>query len=149
MSTLEENKRIVRSFIEATAKGDLAALQDLVAPGYTRWISGQLASLRGAEGYIRLLEKWLNVFPDISVTIDDVVAEGDRVACRLTWTGTHQGDWPSVPLGRSIRPTGRKVTFSNTIVSRLEGSQIAEEWEDWGHLEMLVQMGAIQPSGAS
>ena len=76
-------------------------------------------------------------FPDFHHTVEDLVAEGDKVVPRLTLRGTHQGDFQGLP------PTGKQVTFSGINVMRLEDGKIVEHWSIGDTLGMLQQLGAI------
>ncbi len=85
------------------------------------------------------MKGWLSAFPDTRVVIDDVIAEGDRVVLRTTWTGTHKGEMESIP------PTGRVVKFSETVIYRFENGKMVEVWVDWDELGMYRQLGALPP----
>ena len=76
-----------------------------------------------------------NAFPDIHVTIDDVIAEGDKVVVRQTFRGTHEG-----PMG-NIAPTGKQVTFSGMFIFRIENEQFVEEWALLDGLGLQYQLG--------
>ncbi len=76
-----------------------------------------------------------NAFPDIQVTIDDLIAEGDKIVVRQTFRGTHQG-----PMG-SIAPTGKHVTFSGMFIFRVENDQFVEEWALLDGLALQNQLG--------
>lgn len=76
-------------------------------------------------------------FPDWSVTIDDIVAEGDRVVVRNIWRGTHLGVW------RGIAPAGRIVTYTGMVMWRLADGKIVERWASIDRLSILHQLGAI------
>jgi predicted ester cyclase len=85
-------------------------------------------------------------FPDYQITIDDQLAEADKVATVWTASGTHQGEWAS-PIGR-IPPTGKAVTWTGTTTLRFAGGKIAEViGTNWDHLGILQQLGAL-PSAA-
>jgi predicted ester cyclase len=77
------------------------------------------------------------LFPDIHITIDDMLAEGDKVACRSTWRGTHKGEM------RGIAPTGKQVTVTGIVISHGVGGKEVEVWESGDALGMLQQMGVI------
>lgn len=79
----------------------------------------------------------LRAFPDLRVEIEDVIAEGDRVACRNTVTGTHRGEY------RGLAPTGRTVTYSEMFVVRFTGGRIAEIWGVVDLYSQLRQLGAL------
>jgi steroid delta-isomerase-like uncharacterized protein len=84
-----------------------------------------------------LMAVFTSAFPDLQLTTEDLVAEGEKVAIRNTWRGTHQGAFQGVP------PTGKYVTFTGTDLFRVEGGKIAEQWADLDALGLLQQLGAI------
>ncbi len=79
-------------------------------------------------------------YSDGRITVDDQVAEGDKVASRWTGRGTHDGQL------MGIAPTGRRVTVPGVTVSRLENGKVVEEWTNWDTLGMLRQIGAVPAS---
>jgi predicted ester cyclase len=80
-------------------------------------------------------------FPDLQTTIEDLIAEGDKVAIRQTWRGTRNGNFLGIP------PTGEQVTFTSTEFYRVAGGELAEEWVELDMLGWLQQLGAIPPMG--
>jgi len=78
--------------------------------------------IRGLKELKRDLTEWFNAFPDLHFTISDMVFEGDRVAIRYTWTGTHKGEIKGNP------PTNKKVTMWEVEIDRIAGSRFAEIW---------------------
>ena len=76
-------------------------------------------------------------FPDIDVSVDDLIAEGDRVVIRWTGTGTHSGEFMGVPA------TGVKISVTGIAIDRIEGGKIVEHWEQFDTLGMMQQLGAI------
>ena len=76
-------------------------------------------------------------FPDLRCTVEDVVAEGDRAACRWKMAGTHEGPF----LG--IRPTGNRVEFGGITLMRFHGERLAEEWTQYDCLRFLSQLGVV------
>ena len=100
--SLEDNKRIIRSLYEADNKKDLRILDDLISPDFY----DPTFKLRGPEDYKQFERAFFKGFPDWIETIEDIIAEGDKVWGRFTGTGTHKGEW------RGLAPTGKKITFS-------------------------------------
>ena len=91
--SLEENKAIVRGFIEAYNERKLDLIDDFVSPDYI-----DHANNVGREGLKQLIAMGLNAFPDWHETIEDIIAEGDKVWVRLTYTGTHKGEFMGLLL---------------------------------------------------
>jgi steroid delta-isomerase-like uncharacterized protein len=80
---------------------------------------------------------YLGAFPDAEVTIEDQLAEGDKVVTRWTGRGTHQGELMGVP------PSGNRVEVPGITISRIEGGKIVEEWENYDALGMMQAIGAV------
>src|SRR5690349_7611911 len=103
--TPEENKVIARRFFEEVwNQRNLDAIEEIFAPQVL--LNGQT---RHPADITQLITRMLAAFPDIHVTVEDQVAEGDKVSTRRTWRGTHHGEWLS-PLGK-IPPTGKQATW--------------------------------------
>ena len=102
--SLEENKTIVLRFVEALNKKNLALLDDLIAPDYVD------EKLQGRESAKQAMRMFHRGFPNLHVTIDDIIAEGDRVWFRLTVRGTHTGDF------HGLTPTGKKITITTVDI---------------------------------
>jgi steroid delta-isomerase-like uncharacterized protein len=143
MST-EENKALARREIEEifNAKGNLdAAAEEIYAPNYISHQPAGDEELRGPEAMKQFAAGLRRAYPDLEITIEDQIAEGDKVVTRFTSRGTHQGElW-------GIAPTGRKVEVSSVSTNRIEGGKIVEHWTSADRLGMMQQLGVIeQPS---
>src|SRR5215469_12631814 len=113
----EANKALVRRYIEVVwNQRNMAVLEELLAPTYQRYVSATAAPLR-SEGQRQRITGFHTAFPDLQFTIEDLIAEGDRVTFRATLRGTHRGPFPSLP---DMAPTGKQVTISVLDVVRLE-----------------------------
>ncbi len=142
MST-EENKALARRMVEAWNRGDLAALDDLIAPDFVFHDPADPAMPPGPRGAKELVAAFRTAFPDLRLTIEDEIAEGAMVVQRLTGTGTHHGPFAGVP------PTGKPVTMSSIEVLRVERGKIAEHWDEFDMVGLLRQLGALPASGAA
>ena len=141
MST-EENKAIVRRFLEGIfTQGDPDVVDELAAPGFVVHDPSGEAGDVDAEGVKGSIAWSHGAFPDLRVTIEDQVAEGDKVATRWTVLGTHRGEM----MGAAA--TGNRVTFTGTQTDRISGGKIAESWSNWDTLGMLRQIGAVPTAG--
>jgi steroid delta-isomerase-like uncharacterized protein len=129
-------KDTYRRIIEAISKGDAGALHDLVAPDIVDH-NPSPNQAPGLEGFKQWMVAVRTSFPDLEGTVNDVLAEGDRVAARVTWRGTHRGDFAGV------RATNKPVSFAAFHVVRFSRGQ-AIEW--WGTADLL---GALQQIGAT
>lgn len=136
-SVEEVNKEVVRRLLEEPWRGNLGAIDESVAPGYVGYDPTEAEPIRGPEGVRASAEKWVAGFPGASVTIEDQLAEGDRVATRWVWRGVQTGEIAG------IAPTGKEVTVAGSTVSRLENGLVVEQWTTWDALGLLVQLGAV------
>jgi steroid delta-isomerase-like uncharacterized protein len=140
MST-EENKALVRrEYEQGVNQGDFDVRNEALASNYVGHFSG-LPPIQGIEAFKQFTSAFFTAFPDLQTTIEDLIAEGDKVAVRQTWRGTHTGNFQGIP------PTGKQVTFSSLEVYRVIGGKLAEEWVELDMLGLLQQLGVIPPMG--
>jgi serine phosphatase RsbU (regulator of sigma subunit)/predicted ester cyclase len=133
MSSAEKNKALVRRFLEAHAKGDLDALEEMLAPDFVNHnlLPGQEPDL---EGYLRSFTQYHAAFSDTHYVIEKQVAEGDEVMTIFTASSTHdRGEW----LG--LVPAGKEFKALLILVHRIVGGKIAEEWSQGSGLAELTQ----------
>jgi steroid delta-isomerase-like uncharacterized protein len=136
MSALE-NKAVVRRFYEALNKHNVAGMLELLAldwvwhgplpPGFTP----------DRAGVTDAMTVYWTAFPDSHATIEDLIAEGDKVVARVTARVTHQGEFMGVP------PTGKHVSATGIEIDRIEGGKIVETWHSRDDLGFLQQLGVI------
>jgi steroid delta-isomerase-like uncharacterized protein len=139
----EENKAVYRRFLELGFNtGNFAALNEVLAPDYVDH-DAPPGIPPGPDGIARLLAPYRVAFPDVQMTVDAQIAEGDRVATRYTFRGTHQGELMGMP------PTGRHVTMTGTTIARIADGKMVEAWVNYDLLGMLQQLGAIPTPGQS
>ena len=93
--------------------------------------------LRGIDQLRGMIEGYHTALPDLQMTVEQSVVEGNLIATRWRVTGTHDG-----PLG-DIEATGKKIDITGQLIMRFEGTKIAEEWEVFDEMGMLKQIGAI------
>lgn len=138
---LGANRALVRRFIEDFwAGGDLSRVEDFLAPDYIEHnlLPGQEP---GLEGYKRRFLSLRAAFPDVRITIEDMLAEGDRVMARVTIEGTHLGPFLGQPA------SGRVVRMAAINIYRVAGGQIAERWGVQDLYGLLRQMTGDETSG--
>ena len=133
MST-EENKEIVRRYQEAYNACNYEALEEVVAadvltPNMTSTVP------RGLEGAKLVHQKTVTGMPDYHTSIEDLIAEGDKVVARVRITGTHTGDFYGIP------PTGRHIDLSGIYIVRIADGKIVEHWGEENGSEVLRQLG--------
>jgi len=137
-----EAKAIVRRlFDELINTGDVSAAPRVLSADHVAHFAG-FPQAMDLQAWIDASRNYFGGFPDLRVTIQDMLAEGDRVAVRTTWTGTHQGPFLGVPA------TGRHVDGAGMGLYRLAGDRIAEQWvtEDMTALmQQLSQPQAVEP----
>jgi len=141
--SLEENKAIIRRLFEAESKRDLTILDELIAPDF---IEGRNTpfELRGPEGYKQFVTTLFRAFPDWHETIEDIIAEQDKVCVHLTATATHTGGWNF--LGVTLAPTGKKIAYTAVDIWRIVDGKIVERKSVRDLLAFLTQLGLIEPT---
>ena len=136
----EQNKAIVRRFFEVFQTGDLSTLDEVLASNFVDH-NPFPDQQPGPAGMKELIGGMRATFPppppDMNVTVDDMIGDGDKVVTRWTGSGTHQGDFMGVPA------SGNKVTVTGIGIDRIEGGQVVEHWEQFDAMGMMQQMGAI------
>jgi steroid delta-isomerase-like uncharacterized protein len=136
--SIEENKAVVRRYLGAFWDGgDASVADEVIAPSYIAYDPGTPGREGGVAGEKQALALYYSVFPDFSLAIEEMIAEGDIVAARWTVRGTHRGAL------QSIAPTGKVVTISGISLFRVRDRRIAEHWLNWDTLGMLQQVGAV------
>ncbi len=142
MST-EENKKVIRRFVEEWNRGNREGVYALFAPDYVDH-RPQPGQAPGVEGLRQGLGRLFDAFPDSQLTLDLLVAEGDMVADCGVLTGTHQGNLFGIP------PTGKTVTIPYLDIHRFKDGRIVEAWHHEDLLAALQQIGAMpSPSTAT
>ncbi len=133
----ESNKSVVRYLFESV--WNEARLDDV----NSIWDSNVVFHFRGRSNEVSpealqaMVQKWRQAFPDFRFYVEDVIAEGDRVAARVRFTGTHTGgEWFNLP------PTGKTFEVTEMMFFRLQGGKVVEAWEDYDEYGMRMQLGA-------
>jgi steroid delta-isomerase-like uncharacterized protein len=137
--SIEENKALVRRFYEECNKGQeaaIAVLDELFAPDYVCHGSGVIPDIDLA-GWRQLIPALWTAFPDQHYSLEDLIAEGDKVVHRFTLHCTHQGEFMGVPA------TGKVVTLTGIYITRVAGGKVVEDWRAVDDLGLLQQLGAI------
>jgi predicted ester cyclase len=130
--TREQNKRVVVNLFETFNEGDLGPVDELVGPEY---VGAQ--GDRGPAGFKAVVVGLRAAFPDLRYTLDDVVGEGDQVAVRWHWTGTHRGAFRAFPA------TGKAVTNTGGGLFRIEHGKVISAVLETDRLGFLEQIGAV------
>jgi steroid delta-isomerase-like uncharacterized protein len=135
--TAEASKQVMIRFTEFinTASETLAA--ELISPDAIFHVPGRPEPMRGPAGYLAIIQMMRGGFPDIQWTLEEMVAEGDKVAARFTMRGTHLGTFFGTPS------TGKKIAVQALNIYRLARGQIIEETGQLDLLGLLQQIGAV------
>ena len=128
-----------RWYEEVFNAGNLALIDELFAPDFIDHDPSN--PLPGLEGVRQLVSMYRGAFPDLRLTIEDEITEGDRVVTRFTGHGTHKGSLMGIP------PTGKRVTITAIDILRFENGRIAEHWGNQDLLGMMRQLGVIPTPG--
>jgi steroid delta-isomerase-like uncharacterized protein len=133
MST-EENKAINRRHIEeAWNRGDLDVMDQYMHPAYTK--KHNTTTVQGLQETKQLMTNRRQAFPDVHITIEEEIVEGDKIATRYTASGTHTGTF------MGIAPTGKHVTITGMGFGRIVDGKFVESWHIFDQLDLLQQLG--------
>ncbi len=130
----EENKALALRSWELLDNPDI--IDEVYAPDVVWHEPDQ--DLQGIEEAKRYIGMYKTAFPDMSATVEDVIAEGDKVVTRVTFRGTHQGE-----IEEFGPPTGRRVEVKGITISRIEGDKIVEDWDSYDNLSIMQQLGLV------
>jgi steroid delta-isomerase-like uncharacterized protein len=137
--TLEENKQVIQRFHEQVwNQGNLAMIDELVSPDYRMHMPLPTPDREGLRQFVSMIH---DAFPDWHETIEDVIAEGDRVVLRGIIRGTQQGAYMGLP------PTGKAIRMTTMYIFRLAEGKIVEDWGEADSLGMMQQLGALPQMG--
>lgn len=141
-TSLDRNKAVSRRWIEAFNVRDDAAEAGVRAPEFVAYapVSLEPAPL-DSESWTRFLAGFVEGFPDLRLTVEDAVAEGDLVAQRIHFEGTHTGEFQGLP------PTHRKVRFSGLELNRFVDGRVVEHWFQLDSLTLLQELGLVVVPG--
>lgn len=141
--SIEENKAIaVQLYEEIFNKGNVELANKLVAPTAVNHDPTLPPGIPdGPEGLKSAVAMLRGAFPDSQHTIEDLIAEGDKVVVRLTHSGTHQGTYMGLP------PTGKRIALSSIHIYRFAGGELVEAWTNRDDLGLMQQLGAASATG--
>jgi steroid delta-isomerase-like uncharacterized protein len=139
MST-EQNKAQVRRLTEEVwNRGNFAVLDELIAMDYVGHESSM--TIQGQAGARQFISQYRSAFPDLHFTIEDMIAEGDKVVARWSVTGTHEGNLLGIP------PTGKRTVGTGITIIRFVEGKDQEDWVNWDALGLMQQLGVIPSMG--
>jgi predicted ester cyclase len=136
----EDNVTVLRRAVRRWNEGDLPGYLELYAADAV--LHGYEGVEPGLEDIRRFYEVFWVAFPGGQLSLDDVISEGDEVACRFTLRATHRGEFNGMP------PTGRQVTRMGITILRFTGGRCVERWSQTDHLGLMQQLGAVPEHAA-
>jgi len=130
-----QNKAIANLAWVASSKGDFDTIKELGTPEYLWYLPSNSTRPISREEAIEKARRLHTAFPDISFSIKEIIAVGDKVISRYTMRGTHQGEFAGIPA------TGHKIEISGIMIGRIENGKIVEEREEMDMLGLYMQLG--------
>ena len=137
--TTEQNKAIVRRFFESLGGNDQATLYELLSSDLVAHMPGMPGPL-SRELMLQGASMFSAAFSDQHYTVEDQIADGDKVATRTTWQATH-----SAGNFQGVSPTGKRVVASGISIERIQDGKIVERWLTYDQIGMMQQLGLIPP----
>jgi C-1 hydroxylase len=131
--SLEENKALVRKWIDVYNTHNLELFDEFIAPEYV-----DHTNKVDKEGLRQLFTMGFTGFPDWHKTIKDIIAEGDKVWIRLSYAETHTGEF------MGVAPTSKKVTMTGVDIYRIENGKLIEYWQVSDQMNFNIQLGVIE-----
>ena len=135
--SIEENKAIFRRYVEEVGNKGNLELADEIFDSYLAHQPDGSVLERGPEDVKRFMGEFRSAFPDFHTTIEDQIAEEDKVVTRWRMRGTHQGEF------RGIAPTGNKLDITGIGIFSFSDGKVVESWDNFDQLGMMRQLGAI------
>jgi len=134
----DQNKALVReAFLALFNEGHLAAAEKAFAPDFVGHDPSSPGPVSGPQGVKNMVSTYRSAFPDMHLTIEDQIAEGDKVVTRWSARGTHKGELMGIP------PTEKVVTMTGIMTTRIAGGKIEDAWENYDALGMKQQLGVV------
>jgi steroid delta-isomerase-like uncharacterized protein len=135
----EANKALVRRYFdEILNKPDLTLVQEIFSSDSV-FRAPHIPEVHGLEARKLFITAIHTTYPDIHYTIQELIAEGDKVVARWKYSGTHKGEW------MGVAPTGRYFSATGTTTLRISGGKIVEEWADYDAMGVWQQLGVLPP----
>lgn len=142
MSTETNLALVSRIWDEVWNQGNLDAVDEIFSQTYLGHLPTPTGVVRGPEEFKQLVRSYRMAFPDVHLTVEDLIGQGDKVVARWTSRGTHQGEFAG------LAPSGRKIDVMGISIFLLVNGMVQEEWEGFDRLLLMQQLGAIPSQGA-
>jgi len=138
----EQDKALIVRFVEELFnRGNIGIVDEIFAPDFIEREQLPPGIPSGREGVKVLATMLRSAFPDFKATIDDILAEGDKVVIRMTWSGTQKGEFMGVPA------TGKRVSFGVIDIIRITNGKLVEHWGQMDSMSLMQQLSAIPAQG--
>ncbi len=138
----EENKALIQRFVEeAFNKGNVDVANEVYASTFIAHDPTISEGQGSPEQVKQFVNTYLSAFPDGHTTVEDLISDGEKVAYRWTFRGTHQGELMGIP------PTGKQVTITGITINRVSRGKVEEQWNTFDQLGMLQQLGVAPAPG--
>jgi steroid delta-isomerase-like uncharacterized protein len=136
--SVEQNKALFRRLIEEVFnKGNVSTIDEFLAPNFVEREVLPPGTPSGREGVKQLTMMFRTAFPDFNVSIDDMIAEGDKIVARTTWSGTQKGEFMGIPS------SGKRVSFDVIDIIRISEGKGVEHWGVMDSSALMQQLGVI------
>ena len=131
------DKAIIKKIFEDVLNNNnLSTADEILHPEYTNY--SMPAPSKGPEGFKQVIGMFKNAFPDLHITLEDIITEGDKIATRGYWTGTHKGDFMGIPA------TGKTVKVPYIDIWNAENGKLKENWVQMDMLGLMQQFGVVK-----
>jgi steroid delta-isomerase-like uncharacterized protein len=141
---MADNRELARQFYEVVFNaGELDRVEEFCTPDlvdHEETPEGLPDGIEGVKAFVRMFR---DGFPDLHASVEDVLADGDRVATRVRLTGTHEGEFMGIP------PSGNKIEIETMDIVRVENGKAAEHWGLTDGMALMTQIGALSPDAAA
>ena len=131
----EQNKALIRECFEDWNKGRSEAFMEKTTPDYAYYTPSGNPNPLSREQAVENVKVFWKGFPDLKISIEEIIAKGDRLTTRFIIRGTHEGEFMGIPA------TGKKIELSAIIISRVENGKFVEEWEEMDIMGLMMQIG--------
>jgi steroid delta-isomerase-like uncharacterized protein len=132
----DQNKALVRRFIEESGKNDQTVYREMMAPDFVAHLA---FGPQDRETFLQHSSAFTQAFSDITIQVREQAAEGDLVMTRMVWGGTHTGEFRGLPA------TGKQITISAFLTERIRDGKVVEHWSLFDQMSLMQQLGVIPP----
>jgi len=131
----EQNKELMRKSFEEWNKGNTEFFMEMTTPDYAYYTPSGNPNPKSREDAVESMKAFWKGFPDLNMSIEDIMADRDKTITRFVVRGTHEGEFMGIPATRN------KIELSGIIISRIENGKWVEEWEEMDIMGLMMQLG--------